>query len=74
MFLHKFDQMSFLELRFRASQIIITVNPLYTDTRYNDKISQFECNEIFAEKVTVNKKLCKKSVLKIQVTYVLDIC
>ena len=46
-----------------------TVNPYYTDTRYNEKIRYNDKLNI-----TVNEKLCKNIALKIQATYVLDIC
>ena len=54
-----------------------TVSPLYTDTRYNDKIRnywQLERHETFAQEMTVNETLCKNIALKLQATYVLDIC
>ena len=54
-----------------------TVNPLYTDTRYNDKIrynDNLNVTKIFAQEVTVNEKLCKNIALEFQATYVLDIC
>ena len=40
------------------SWFLDTVNPLYTDTRYNDKIryNDVECHETFAQEVTVNEK------------------
>ena len=44
------------------------VNPLYTHTRYNDKIRQFECHETFAQGVIVNKKLWENIALKLQAT------
>ena len=50
-----------------------TDNPLYTDTRYNDKI-QFDCHETFAQEVTVDEKLCKNITLKLLATYDLVIC
>ena len=46
-----------------------TVNPLYTDTRYNDKIRYND----FAQEVTFNEKICKNTALKLQAIYVLDV-
>ena len=53
-----------------------TVNPLYNDTWYNDKI-RYNDNLIarnLRSRVIVNKKLCKNIALKLQDTYVLDFC
>ena len=51
-----------------------TVNPLYTDTRYNDKI-RYNHN-LNATKPSLgpiaNDKLCKNIALKVQATYSLD--
>ena len=42
--------------------------------RQNSLLSQFECHETFAQGVIVNEKLCKNIALKVQATYILDIC
>ena len=47
------------------------------NTRYNDKNSlywKFECHKTIAQEMTVNEILCKNIALKLQATYVLDIC
>ena len=33
-----------------------------------------ECHKTFAQEMTVNEKLCNNIALKLQATYVLDIC
>ena len=56
---------------------VITVNSLYTDTRYNDTIhynDNLNVTKKVAQDVTVNEKLCKNIAFKLQATYVLDIC
>ena len=58
------------------SLLVDKVNSLYTDTQYNDTIryNKNESQETFAQEVTVKEKLCKNIALKLQATYVLDIC
>ena len=53
-----------------------TVNPLYNDTRYNDKIRYNDNLNVMKPslEVTVNEKLCKNITLKFQATNVLNIC
>ena len=54
-----------------------TVNPLYNDTRYNDKIhynDNLNVTKPSLKELTVNEKLCKNIALKLQEIYVLDIC
>ena len=44
-----------------------TVNPYYTDTRYNDKIGYTDSltsTETLSEKVTVNQKLCSSIIIQ----------
>ena len=44
-----------------------TVNPLYTDTRYNDKISYTDnltIMETLSQEVTVNQKLCRNIIIQ----------
>ena len=53
------------------------VNPLYTDTGYDDKIVivKYDWHEIFAQELTVNQKIFKNYVIFIlKETYVFDIC
>ena len=56
------------------TNIVGMVNPLYTDTRYNDKLCYNDWLETFAQEVRVNKELCKILYLILQETYGLDIC
>ena len=54
-----------------------TVNPLYTDTRYNGKIpytDNFTNTESLSQKVTVNQKLCSSIIVQYFKQHVLDIC
>ena len=55
-----------------------TVNPLYNDTRYNDKVCYNDnlnvTKPLLKLMVTVNEKLCKNIALKLQATYILNIC
>ena len=61
---------------FSWAVIIYTLNPFYIDTPYNIKIryNEVECHETFSQEVRVKEKLCKNIALKLQATYVLDIC
>ena len=57
--------MSFLPFSFVMTEKpdICTVNPLYTDIRYNDKIRLMIFDyETFAQEIKVNQKLCDNTV------------
>ena len=69
--LHFFSFLGTFKLPIRYSHMDIftkvrlrnTVNPLYTDTRYNDKIdyNDFDRHETVAQKVTIYQILCKNN-------------
>ena len=60
-----------------VSWLSFTVNPLYTDTRYNYKIhysDNLTSKETPSQKVTTNQKLCRNIIIQHVKQHVLDIC
>ena len=54
-----------------------TVNPHYTNTRYNDKIcytDNLTSTETLSQKVTVNQELCSSIIIQYFKQHVLDSC
>ena len=62
----------------KFQHICVSLDVNLNESLTNDIVSfeqlGLECQEAFAQEVTVNEKLCKNIALNLQATYVLDIC